>query len=414
MAGAGAGILNDVDVRPCSSIDEFVEALGPISHYFGSAPSRDRAERFAHWLELERVLVARVDGRVVGGAATASFDVSVPGGATIPAGGVTIVGVLPTHRRRGVLNAMMKAQLADSRARKDAIACLWASEATIYGRYGYGLASRMGEMTLARERTAFAEPFTPRGELRLVDADEAARVFPSLYEQVRKGRAGMMSRTDAWWRTRRLDDDPARRRGGGPLAHALLSLDGEPAGYALYRVAQDWEAGVSTGTVRIIEAVTPTPESARELWRWLLDFDWTSQFVADLLPLDHPLFLLLAELSRMAFRIGDGIWARLVDVESALRARRFADGGDVVLEVVDESAPWNAGRWRVAPEGVERTEADPGIRLGVAALASAYFGGFRFADLARAVQLDELRTGAVARADALFGVAAEPWCPEIF
>ncbi len=414
MAGAGAGILTEIDVRACSSLEELVEALGPIYHYFGSAPSHEGAERLAQWLDLERVLVARMDGRVVGGAGTASFDVSVPGGATIPAGGVTIVGVLPTHRRRGVLNAMMHAQLADSRARNEAIACLWASEATIYGRYGYGLASRMGEMTLARERTAFAEPFAPRGEVRLVDADEAARVFPSLYEQARKDRAGMMSRTDAWWRTRRLDDDPARRRGGGPLVHALLSLDGAPAGYALYRVAQEWEAGVSTGTVRILEAVTPTPESARELWRWLLDFDWTSQFVADLLPLDHPLFLLLAELIRMAFRIGDGIWARLVDVEAALRARRFGDGGDVVLEVVDASAPWNGGRWRVAPDGVERTEADPGIRLGVAALSSAYLGGFRFADLARALRLEELQAGAVARADALFGVTAEPWCPEIF
>ena len=99
----------------------------------------------------------------------------------------------------------------------------------------------------------------------------------------------------------------------------LLTLDGAPAGYALYRVTQDWEGGVSTGTVRILEAVTPTPEAARELWRWLLDFDWTSRFVADLLPLDHPLFLLLAEPIRMAFRVGDGIWARLVDVEAALR-----------------------------------------------------------------------------------------------
>jgi predicted acetyltransferase len=166
--------------------------------------------------------------------------------------------------------------------------------------------------------------------------------------------------------------------------------------------------------VRILEAVTPTPGSARELWRWLLDFDWTSQVVADLLPLDHPLFLLLAEPRRMAFRVEDGIWARLVDVEAALRARRFADAGDVVLEVVDESALWNAGRWRVTPDGVERTEADPGIRLGVAALASAYLGGFRFAELARALRLDELRPGAVASADALFGVAAEPWCAEIF
>jgi predicted acetyltransferase len=125
-----------VEARACASIDELVEALEPISHYFGSASSPEGAERFAQWVDIDRVLVGIVDGRIVGGAATATFDVSVPGGATIAAGGVTVVGVLPTHRRRGVLNAMMQAQLDDARARNDALACLWASEATIYGRYG--------------------------------------------------------------------------------------------------------------------------------------------------------------------------------------------------------------------------------------------------------------------------------------
>ena len=402
-----------VEVRACTSIDELVEALEPISHYFGSASSPEGAERFAQWVDLDRVLVGIVDGRIVGGAATVTFDVSVPGGATIPTGGVTVVGVLPTHRRRGVLNAMMQAQLDDARARSDALACLWASEATIYGRYGYGLSSRMGEMTLARERTAFAEPFTPRGEVRLVDAEEAARVFPALYAQMRAVRPGLMSRSEVWWRTRRLDDDPARRQ-GGPLTYALLFLDGEPAGYALYRVTQDWHRGASKGSVRVLEAVTPTAESARELWRWLLDFDWTSEFVAGLLPLDHPLFLLLAEPRRMGFTLNDGLWTRLVDVGAALAARRYADDGELVVEVADGTAPWNAGRWHVGADGVERTEQGADLRLGAAALGSVYFGGFRFADLARALRIEELRPGAVERADALFRTDVEPWCAEIF
>jgi predicted acetyltransferase len=402
-----------VDVRPCSSLDELAEALAPISHYFGTAGTPEGAARFAQWVDLERVLAARVDGQIVGGTGTASFDVSVPGGGTVTCGGVTVVGVLPTHRRRGVLSAMMRAQLADARARNEPMGCLWASEATIYGRYGYGLASRMGEMTLPRERTAFAEPFASHGDVRLIDAEEAAGVFPRLYERMRVVRPGMMSRSEVWWRTRRLDDDPSRRE-GGPLTYALLSLDGEPAAYALYRVKQDWHAGVTSGTVRIIEAVTPTPASARELWRWILDFDWTSRFVAGLLPLDHPLFLLLAEPRRMEFTLNDGIWARLVDVEAALSVRRYADAEEVVLEIVDDAAPWNAGRWRIGREGVERTEAKADLRLGVAGLGSVYFGGFGFADLAGASRLEERRPGAVGRADALFRTDAEPWCAEIF
>jgi predicted acetyltransferase len=402
-----------VEVRPCSSLDELAEALAPISHYFGTAGSPEGAARFAQWVDLERVLAASVDGQIVGGAGTASFDVSVPGGGTVTCGGLTVVGVLPSHRRRGVLSAMMNAQLTDSRARNEPIVCLWASEATIYGRYGYGIASRMGEMTLARERTSFADPFTARGEVRMIGAEEAGRVFPPLYERMRAVRPGMMSRTGTWWQTRRLDDDPSRRE-GGPLTYALLSLDGEPAGYALYRVTQDWHAGVTSGTVRIVEAVTPTPASARELWRWILDFDWTSRFVAGLLPLDHPLFLLLAEPRRMAFTINDGIWARIVDLEAALSARGYADAAAVVLEIVDDAASWNAGRWRVGPDGVERTDAEADLRLGVAGLGSVYFGGFCFADLARALRLEELRPGAVGRADALFRADAEPWCAEIF
>jgi predicted acetyltransferase len=402
-----------VEVRRSSSLEELRQALAPISHYFGSESTQEGTERFAQWMELDRMHAAAVDGRIVGGAGALSFDVSVPGGARVSAAGVTVVGVLPSHRRRGVLNALMRAQLDDAHAHGDAVACLWASEATIYGRYGYGLAARSGDMTLSRERTAFARPFEPSGVVELVGADEAARVFPRLYEQMRDGRPGMMSRDDTWWTTRRLHDDPARRQ-GGPLTLALLALDGAPAAYAMYRVTQDWHAGSSTGHVRVVEAVAPGAEAARELWRWLLDFDWTSQITSGLLPLDHPLFLLLAEPRRMAFTVNDGIWVRLIDLQAALAGRRYALDGDVVLEVEDSFCPWNAGRWRIGGAGVEATEADAELRLDVADLASVYLGGFGFADLARASRVEELRAGAVARADALFRTGVEPWCPEIF
>ncbi len=402
-----------IAVRPCESLDELQEALRPISHYFGSEATPEGTERLAQWLELDRMHAAVVGHRIVGGAGAFTFDVSVPGGGLVPTAGVSVVGVLPTHRRRGVLTAMMRAQLADASERGDVLAYLWASESTIYGRYGYGLASRIGEMTLAHERTAFASPFEQRAEVRLVAAGEAASVFPPLYEAARQRRAGMISRSDTWWRTRRLEDDPARRN-GGPLTCALLSLDGEPAAYALYRVNQDWAAGSSKGSVRIPEAIATSSEAERELWRWLLDFDWTSQFVAGLLPVDHPLFLLLAEPRRMKFVLNDGVWVRLLDLEAALAARSYAGADEVVLEVVDELCPWNEGRWRVGPGGAQRTEADADLRLGITEVGSVYLGGFGFADLGRALRLEELRPGAVARADALFRTDAEPWCAEIF
>jgi predicted acetyltransferase len=402
----------DITVRPCTSAEELRDALNAISHYFGAENQLEDAERFAGWIEVERMHAAFDDDRIVGGAGAFSFRMSVPGGGSVPAGGVTVVGVLPTHRRRGVLTKMMRAQLEDCRARGDLAAFLWASEATIYGRFGYGLASRMGSMTLARDRARFAQPFEPRGTVRLVDLEEAARTFPPLYEQVFAQRPGMASRSREWWETRRLFDDPARRQ-GGPKNRALLELDGKPAGYALYNVKQDWQSGFSKGTVTLTEVVTPTPEATRELWRWLLDFDWTSQFVADLLPLDHPLFLLLAEPRRMQFAINDGVWVRLIDVGGALSARAYNDG-EIVLEVEDAFLPENAGRWRVRPSGAERTEADADLRLDVTALGSVYLGGFSFADLVLGSRAAELTDGAAARADGLFATGLDPWNAEIF
>ena len=402
----------DIDVRPCRSAGERRDALNAISHYFGIENTEEDAERFAQWIDVERMHAAFDGERIVGGAGAFSFDMSVPGG-SVPAAGVTVVGVLPTHRRRGVLTAMMRAQLEDCRARGDLAAYLWASEAPIYTRFGYGLASLIGAMKLAKERTAFARPFTPRGTVRLVDLEEAARVFPPLHERVFAQRPGFFLRSKEWWETRRLFDDPARRR-GGPKNFALLELDGEPAGYAIYSVKQDWAGGSSAGAVTITEAIAPTAEATRELWRWLLDFDWTSEFNADLLPVDHPLFLLLAEPRRMHFTLNDGVWVRLVDVEGALAARSYNSGDELVLEVADAFLPENAGRYRVGAGGVERTDAAADVALDVSALASGYLGGFSFGDLARSCRVEDISDGAVERADVVFRTGIAPWCPEIF
>jgi predicted acetyltransferase len=403
----------DIDVRACTSVEELRDAVNAISHYFGAESQLEEAERFSKLIEVERMHAAFDGDRIVAGAGAFTFRMSVPGGGEVPAAGVTVVGVLPTHRRRGILTSMMNAQLEDCRARGDLVAYLWASEATIYGRYGYGLASRIGSLRLARDRASFKQSFVPRGSVRLVDLEEAARTFPPLYGELSAQRPGMFTRSKEWWETRRLFDDPARRQNGA-LNRALLEFEGRPAGYALYRVKQDWHHGYSKGTVTILEAVSPTPEAGRELWRWLLDFDWTSEFVADLLPLDHPLFLLLSEPRRMDFTLNDGVWVRLLDVPGALGARTYAEADPVVLELSDALVPANAGRWRVSTAGVERVEAEPDLRLDVAQLGSVYLGGFGFADLARALLVEEVNAGAAARADALFRTDAEPWCLEIF
>jgi predicted acetyltransferase len=399
-----------IDIRSCTSSDELGRALEAINHYFGNVQSPDDTETFLQWIELDRMHAAWEGDAIVGGAGAFTFRLSVPGG-SVPAAGVTVVGVLPSHRRRGVLTSMMRAQLEDVRARGEPVAYLWASEDTIYGRFGYGSASRAGDMTLASERTAFAQPFEPRGTVRLVGLDEAARTFPPLYEGTAALRAGLFTRDDAWWRTRRLRTGP---KAPAPKNLALLELDGRPAGYAIYTVKQDWRGGLPAGTVEVLEAVAPEPEAARELWRWLLDFDWTSQFVARLLPVDHELITLLAEPRRMQLQVGEGVWVRLVDVGAALAARTYAGPGELVLELTDAFLPENAGRWRVSAGGAERTDAAADVALDVSALASVYLGGCSFAQLERGLRAQELRDGAIERADALFQTGLAPWCAEIF
>jgi predicted acetyltransferase len=390
-------------VRACSCAEELRAALAPIFHFFGTAPTGETGEQFALLLPPDRMLAADEDGVVVGGAGSFPFELTVPGG-TVSAAGVTVVGVLPTHRRRGILRAMMRAQLDDVHARGEPVAYLWASDDRIYGRFGFGIASFTGEIELARERSAFFAPLEPLGAPRLLSLEAAVDVFPAIYDRVRSVTPGMFGRTRVWWETRALADLEWRRRGGGDLVAMALEDGGEAVGYALYRIH-------ALERISVVEAMGATPEAERAVWRYLLDVDWVERTTASLLPVDHPLLLLLAEPRRLNYKLSDGLWVRLVDVGAALAARSFASDGEVVFEVADAFCPWNEGRWTSRGE---RTAAEPDLRLDVRELGSVYLGGFTFGQLARAGRIEELVPGAIARADALFATDRAPWCPEIF
>jgi predicted acetyltransferase len=402
------------EVRPCATPEEFDDAFMAIGQYFGAEPEPERRDRFLRVLPLERMHAARENGAIVGGAGVFPFEMAVPGGNAVPCAGVTVVGVYPTHRRRGVLRAMMRAQLDDVHERGEPLAALWASEETIYGRYGYGLASHNGSMTLPREYSEYAQPFERRGSTRLVALDEARELFPTVYDRACAVTPGMTRRSADWWELRTLSDQPWQRQGAGPKRFVVLELDGRPAGYAIYRHAPDWGEGIAKGETKILEAIADDGQATVELWRYLLDIDWSATAVAQLLPVDHPLFFLLASPRRMQFRIGDGLWLRIVDVGAALSERRYAVAGSVVFDLADDFCEWNAGRWKVEGDGATRSEEEPEIRLDVQALGSVYLGGFTFAELARAGRVEELREGSLTRADAMFHGDRAPWSPEIF
>jgi predicted acetyltransferase len=397
-----------IAVRTCTP-EDYTGGLAPIWHYFGRLVSEEDAERMARVLPPERVHAAFDDGVAVGGAGAYLFDLTVPGG-SVPTAGVVAVGVMPTHRRRGILSELMRRQLEDTHERGEPLALLYASEGSIYRRYGYGVASISGDIAIPTAHASLYDAGDPAGRARMVSQDEALEAFPVVYDRAREETPGMFTRTRDWWEVRRLSTGPWAK---GDQMRVLIEVDGAPEAYATYRIEFEMEHGVSHSVLRVGEAIGSTPAGTREIWRFLLNMDWMETIHAVFLPPDHPLFLLLTEPRRMGWVAAEALWARLVDVGAALSARSYGDDS-VVLEVEDSFCPWNEGRWRVEPGGAERTDRDAELRLGVDALGSVYLGGFTFADLARAARVEELAEGAVARADRLFVADRHPWCPEIF
>jgi predicted acetyltransferase len=396
-----------IEVRQVAP-EEVGSAVAPIWNYFGARPEAEEVERLGTILPTERVLAAVDDGAIVGGAGAYLFDTTVPGGAQVATAGVMAVGVLPTHRRRGVLTAIMRRQLADAHERGEPLATLYAAEGGIYGRYGYGLAALAGDIELPKEH---ARPWQdePLGRARLLEPDEMLEVLPEIYDRVQAETTGMFTRTRAWWQVRRLRQRPPKPPGNA----VVIELDDGAQAYALYRHEFGMRHMVTETKLEVGEALGTSPQALDAVWRYLLAIDWVARIDAFWLPLDHPLFHWIREPRRMAFHVIEGLWVRLVDVETALAARSLGEGS-LVLEVRDEVCPWNQGRWQVEAGSVSSTTAAADLLLDVSALGSAYLGGFTFTGLALAGRVEELKPGAIARADALFGTARQPWCPEIF
>lgn len=366
--------------------------------------------------ELDRCLIALDGAEVVGTAEAVRFSLTVPGG-TLAAGGVTSVGVLPTHRRRGLLTRLMRRQLDDLHAWGEPLAVLWASEGGIYHRFGYGLASWNARIEAERDRFALRHPAEPEGGVRLVGHAEALELLPAVYDRVRVATPGFFARSALAWECVTLADGEYERQGAGPLYRAVLELDGRPEAYALYRVQRAWERGVPKSRLEVAEALATSPVAERELWRYLFGVDLMETLSSRRLAIDHPLFLLVQEPARLHLSVGDGLWLRLIDVAAALAGRGYAAAGTLRLGLTDAFCPWNEGTLTLeaSPGGASVTPGgEPELVLDVSDLASIYLGGFTFAALARLGRVEERCPAALARADLLFRTDRNPWCPESF
>ena len=398
--------LTDADLDRALEIDHIAFLEGPPS------PKQVAMQRSS--LELDRSIGVFDGGTQVGLASIFSLRVTIPEARQVPMAGVTWVGMLPTHRRRGGLRKLMRHQLHTLRETGgEYLAGLTASHPAIYGRFGYGLASQAVGLTIPRLYNSLRlPPGTDDVSLRLVEPKSALAVWKELDARSAVRRAGMIQRPDQWYEFD-VADLAEELAGRSELRLVLAERDGSTVGYATYRTLAEPERQAHVLAVRADD-----PAAYAALWQMLVNVDLTtSTFIKDI-AVDDPLIAML-DASRYADpTVRDGLYVRLVDVDRALAARTYATPIDVVFEVVDEFCPWNAGRWRLAGDEkgatCVRTGSTADITVDVRELGAVYLGGFTLRALRAAGQVVEHTVGAVDAASKAFASDFQPWLSTSF
>ncbi len=408
------GMTNEITLRSPRP-DELHEFWRPLADAFAESLTKEEIEAERPLLDFDR-LIGAFDGEIrVGTAGAYTFRLTVPGG-EVGAGGITGVAVRPDYRRRGILRQMMDWLLEDARTRGEPVAVLTASEAAIYQRFGFGQASTASSFTLDAALAEFGEPVDlgDGAQIRMVDTDEATELFAAVYDRVRPGIPGALDRIEPKWRLSLVADAEWMRRGGQGIKYqAVIEIDGEPRGYAIYRIEHSWGPTGPASTMNVLEVTGVDPAAEQALWQWLLSMDLVRTVVGRRGPVPHPLQHWLLEPRRLSLTITDGLWLRILDLPEALSARRYMGSGSLVLDVADDMFDSNAGRWQLnindGRAEVARTKSAPDLELDIGTLAAAYLGGFRFVDLGVAGRVRECQPGVLQAADALFTPPRAPW-----
>lgn len=408
-------MTNDLVLRTATDAD-YAELEAHIANAFLEDVDEDTADHNRMIFEPGRTQLMTDDERIVGSGLIITRDLSVPGN-VIPAAHVTGVAVASTHRRRGVLTALMNAMLTEAHDRgTEPLAVLWASESAIYGRYGYGLASWRVSYEIGSRGITVGGGTPNGGRLRTAATRDVLDEIVAVFDRVLAQRPGLSSRPGQWWQY--LTADPKGwRRGMSAERTVVYEDDGGVRGYARYRLKSGWSESGPDGEVRVTELLAETPEAHAALWRFLTSVDLVRTVKYTHGPVDDPLPHLVNNPDALVGSAGGSLWVRILDVAGALAARRYAAPIDVVLEVTDSTFAGNTGRWRLVADAkadVTPTDADADLALDVRALGSLYLGGVSAATLAAGGLVTERTPGSVARLSTAFGWHRAPVTVEIF
>lgn len=408
------------EIRPIADTDEDWNRYWPVLETaFGESSAEGEAEEWRGNFEFERSMAVFEGERIVGTGGAYSMELTLPGLTSARVGGLTAIAVLPTHRRRGILRSMIEFHFRDVESRGEPLSVLNASESVIYGRYGYGPATWSSGFEIDTTHGAFADPPATPGRLRMLSSDEGAKVVPAFWDRARRVQPGELSRPAEDWAIY-FRDAQWNRHGASQHYDVVYEAPGGVVdGWLSYRIESHWEVGLAANVVRVRELQALTPAARAALWRYCLDLDLASSLQLRTRPLDEPLRWLLADSRRLRItETADDLWVRLLDMPTALEARRYTTEDRLVVEVTDQVRPANHGRFALegGPDGAtcRRTQEDPDLRLDVAELGAAYLGGIRFTNLAAGGRVLERTPGALQRADLMFSTTPFPWCTTSF
>jgi predicted acetyltransferase len=390
-----------------SEIPNFVRA---IDLGFGNSTPDSRIEAETRIIECDRSFAVFDGEQIVGTIGAQTLPISLPGGGLGSCSGIAYVTVKPSHRRRGILTAMMTNQLAQSGERGETFSMLWASEALIYGRYGFGVATATQNASIEKVDAKFRRGVVDApGTLGMMSGEAARAHMQRVWNTAMQTWAGMLERRDNWWDFT-IASPEHERHGGSDRMWVVYMNGGKPEGYVVYRIDPD------AGELAVEELIWTTDDAHKGLWNYLFGVDLIKTISYWNLTLDDPLQWRVQDARRLRRVELDGMWLRLVDVKAALESRSYSADGELTIRVNDGFCPWNDGTYRLTVESGEATVAEVDaagdLTLDADALGAAYMGGVTFSTLSAASRAESPSADQLAWADAMFKTERLPWCPE--
>jgi predicted acetyltransferase len=403
----------DRTIRTLSSVDDVAGFLRCMrTGFLENKPVTDEQAAWSHerW-DLARAWSAFDGSTQCGTARTFASGVRLPGLESVPVSCLTQVTVLPTHTRRGHLSRMMRAQFEAAIEAGEVASLLVAAEWPIYGRFGYGPASAWAEWKADTELVRFLD--APVGSVELVDAEALVPIQADIIARQQAARPGSIERPDFLVRIRAGadvmpgDDSKPRAR----VVH--YDADGVPDAFAVYETKDHWVGMRPQNGIEVQDDASVSAVARREMWRFLVEVDLVAEVAWDADPAD-PIRHQLAN-GRAVRSPGrwDHIWARLLDLPTALEARSYTGTGRFVLEVLDPFLG-RGGRFAldVGRDGTScaPTTDSPDVTVDVSALGATWYGGTQLRDL----RVDEHTPGAVEGLTALLSWYQVPYCSTDF